>query len=201
MRAKDENAGRKTKCPGCGTVLTIPGGAAGQAMAVAGRMLPRQRPTHASASNFNLGDVLTPKLIGLIALLVVVPGVVLAVKYGPVKAQAEWEAASKDGTYAIEDVVGKALQVELGDLASAQFGHHVPQVKDVNWMSLGMMWRMPDSVDFGGSTSEGHMQGTYYTRTGEVDAKVKIMSSVYTVKGHRKGDELTVFLNGKQISP
>ncbi|HEV2294476.1 MAG TPA: hypothetical protein VGR35_11520 [Tepidisphaeraceae bacterium] len=127
----------------------------------------------------------------IIGAAILLPTTFFVIRQGPVKAVAEWDKAEVLG----EDSARSVLMRVIHDMDVATMPppdpdrdnrdgipYH-PQVEKFFYIDAPMlMWRMPDKVEFRGSTSFGPYEGWYYTREHRVECKMEWKS----------GDNLTV---------
>src|SRR5947208_726583 len=120
LKVKDEWAGKRAKCPGCGNSFTVP--AAGVAVAV-GPKVTRFDPNAAAAAKEQrqkaVGTVSiswAPILLGVLGLAIV--GGIIAFIAGPKKVWNQWEKIGDQARYDVIDVVSKGLKAQLSELGA-----------------------------------------------------------------------------------
>ena len=191
FRAKDEHAGKRGRCPGCGQPVQIPG-AGGFDMPASKRRMT-SNPA-AGGGSFHVSG----KVIGIAAALLIVPALVLFIKFGPLAARDQWAKISEQGKYDILDVATFAIRAQHshhGYFGTA--GHPLPAAKEVLFIESGVMMSVPQSVPFRGTSSEGIFDGQYQTRTGEITMDLEISGAKIKVTGRVKNQKPQVEINGK----
>jgi hypothetical protein len=200
FRAKDELAGKNLPCPGCGAALTIPMPApAPQRVTPVTPPPPKPSATQtvypgyaarprpgAQAQQRAPRVTVSGRTIFFIALLIIVPTVLWAIKMGPVKAMSQWkdakEEVSSDITTIIQQAAEREYQKQGYELKRAQ---DVPQVRTLVLDEPVMMMSFPEKIDFQGrfrTVGTGQdFKGTYYTKPHRVVADVKVMDKEISI--------------------
>jgi hypothetical protein len=198
FRAKDEHAGKRLRCPGCGQPLTIPGG--GGAAAAAG--LPTTKHSFGAGPqkqqpglhiSFSAGQWV------LIGIAILIPAFVIFIKLGPLKARDDWNRISSKAEYDITDVTGKAIR----SLVPPVRGHPPPSVKSVAFMTVGgLMMSVPDDIGFTGMSDVGGFKGHYFPKTGEVEVELTHWGQALKITGRVKekdnDKDIQAEVNGKK---
>jgi hypothetical protein len=179
FRAKDEHAGKRLRCPGCGQPLAIPGGAA----PAAGLPTTKhsfgagpQKPQPGLHISLSAGQWV------LVGIAILIPAFVLFVKLGPLKARDDWNRISSQAEYDIMDVTGKALR----SIVPPVRGHPPPSVKSVAFMTTGLVLSVPNDIGFTGMSSVGGFKGHYFAKTGEVVVEFKYWGQSLNITGRVK---------------
>ena len=189
FRARDEDAGKRGRCPGCGQPVLIPSGdaTAGRAahpMASKRKWAGSDKPTPGLSIGLSTGAWV------MIGFAVLVPAFVIFLKLGPIKARDDWNRISDQASTDITDVMLRVLQAEAGPRPA-----HQPNVRSVAFMEIGISMSVPDIVGFTGMTTAGSFKGLYHTHTGEVEADYEGAKVTGRVKNHVVQAEL----NGKTV--
>lgn len=218
LKVKDEWAGKTAKCPQCGSKFPIPGGGAS---APTGRPKPKGQTVFdpaAAAAARQARDKGTAKftvspglVIGVIALIVVVGGIILF-KVGPLNAKAKWEAMGQQAQDDVIDVVTRGLQAHLSQTGGYDPSKtaQTPQAREVVFYWHMFVMDLPDYVEFTGVSTDGEFKGKYRPKTGEVEADVDVggmgLAGVGAVRkggekikvtGRVKSGNITAEVNGK----
>src|SRR5947207_11150681 len=115
LKVKDEWAGKKGKCPTCGTTFAIPaGGAASAAPAMPGKRVPPKSAGKVQKKGSGGIAISWGPIIGVAFLLLVV-GSIVAFLVGPRRVNAEWEKKGDDANNAVISVVTLAIQAYLSE--------------------------------------------------------------------------------------
>jgi hypothetical protein len=133
----------------------------------------------------------------MIGAAILIPTTFFIIRQGPVKAVAEWEKAEVLG----EDSARSCLSRVIADMDTATMPppdpdrdnkdgipYH-PQVDNFYFLDAPMiMWRMPDKVEFSGSTTFGKYEGWYYTREHRVECDMDWKRGTLKVVGQCNPD-------------
>jgi hypothetical protein len=170
--ARDDAAGKSLKCPTCGEriAIPVPAGAARTPGAYMNYPASKRPPAEGKQSKVEL----SPGMKILIALAIIIPALIIWAKMGPMAAMAKLDALYEPLDSAIHDTVNRSLQdrhKKAGDKMEKPW--EIPQVKNVVIDKPVMPFRMPDHVDFQGTSTEGKYWGTYYVATKKIKAKVE----------------------------
>ena len=191
FRTKDENAGKRGRCPGCGQPVQIPG-------AVGFNMPASKRSTAVNPAAGGGSFHVSGNIIGMAVALLLILAFVLVIKFGPLAARDQWAKISEQGKYDILDVATFAIRAEHshhGYFGTA--GHAPPGAKEVLFIESGVMMSVPQTVPFRLTSSEGIFDGQYQTRTGEITMDLEISGSKIKVTGRVKNQKPEVEINGK----
>jgi len=199
LKVKDEWAGKRAKCPGCGQTFTVP--APGVAVAV-GPTVTRFDPNAAKAAKSQrekeVGKVSiswVPILLGVLVLAVVV-GIILFIT-GPKKVWGEWEAIGDEAHNSVISVVSRALQAHMSQMGAYNPRKSTgPEAKEVMFYRPGFVMSMPDAVDFQGGSTTGPFKGKYHPKTGEVEADVTVGAHTSLLTGKSSGGS-TIHVTGR----
>jgi hypothetical protein len=199
FRARDEDAGKRSRCPGCQRGVTIPGGT----RAVKSAPPPPIAPAPATATKPTGPAIhITRGHLVLIIVSLVIAAVALFIEYGPARTHREWEQISEQARYDITDVVIRSIQslhsqLGLGGGPGGVRTRPTPSVTGLAIIDTGVSWTIPKTVGFSGISTEGPFKGTYHTRTGEVDCDLFFWGAKLKVTGRVKQGNTTAEINGK----
>jgi hypothetical protein len=207
LKVPDDWMGKKAKCPGCSATFIV--GADGAEAASAA-------PAFAPAAQKK--KIQTPRMeipgwmIGAVVVVVLIGGIIAAAYFGPVRTKAKWEAVQPQAETDITDVAQRGMESFLSqngmDLSKP---NALPQVREVTFAVLPIMFSMPKTVAFKAVTNQGEFNGNYEIATGEVEGDCEIggvgfsgMTTAYKhggisihLTGRRKSGQLSVEVNGK----
>jgi hypothetical protein len=201
FRARDEDAGKRSRCPGCQRGVTIPGGVkAAKTTPPPTARTPPAAPTKPAGPVFHV----TRGHLVLIAVALVVTAVALFIEYGPARTHSEWERISEQARYDITDVVIRAIQSQHSQFGLGSIGgagslrtRPNPAVNGLAIIDTGVSWTIPKTVGFSGISTEGPFKGTYRTRTGEVECDLFFWGAKLKVTGRVKQGDIQAEINGK----
>lgn len=145
---------------------------------------------------------ISPRVIVFFSLCVLVPGIILVAKFGPVRARDQWQAIQKQARDSMDAVVTRGMQdYRTSKGYTGDRPQDLPHVENLIIDEPVMMWHLPERVPFQGSSNGAVMatlsrsnilnnfRGTYNTRTGEVEVEIDIDDAVLTVSGCLKNDK------------
>jgi hypothetical protein len=199
FRARDEDAGKRSRCPGCQRGVTIPGGT----KAVKSAPPPIARAPTAAPSKNAAGPAfhITRGHLVLMAVALLVTATALFIEYGPAKTHKEWERLTEQARYDITDVVVRALQSQHSQLGLGNPGgvrlRPIPAVNGLAIIDTGVSWTIPKTVGFSGISTEGPFKGTYHTLTGEVECDLFFWGAKLKITGRVKQGNVQAEINGK----
>jgi hypothetical protein len=208
LTVRDELAGKKLKCPGCGNTFDAkPGGSSVKSAARNPGAKPGSKstgPRVAVSWGFIAG------IGGLVAIVICI----LLFVFGPVAAWKSWEKLGSKPGDDVHEVVTLALQgylSEHGMWNPRKPGHEPRAMDDTMFIRDMFVMSMPDVMPFKGSSTEGPFKGKYHTKTGEVEADVDIggksiegLGAVHEggskihVTGRMKGGSVSAEVDGKK---
>ena len=170
--ARDDAAGKSLKCPTCGERIAIPTpvGAARTPGAYMNYPTSKRPPAEGKEAKVEL----SPGIKILIALAIIIPAIIIWAKMGPMAAMAKLDALYDPLDSAARDTVNHSLQER-----HKKFGYtmdkprEIPQVKNLVIDKPVMPFKMPDHVDFQGTSTEGKFWGTYYVASKKISVKVE----------------------------
>jgi hypothetical protein len=170
LKVKDEWAGKKGKCPQCGTTFLIPaaGEASKKAWGGASAAVAEKKAREKKGAPITISPML---IVGALLIGSLVLGVVLFLS-GPKKVWGQWEEISGDANNAVESVISRGLQsYESHHGWDPGKSHSTPGVQgDILFYRPSFVMSMPEAVDFQGVSSDGEFHGKYHPKTGEVEA-------------------------------
>ena len=191
LTVRDELVGKRIKCPACGTTFEASSGAAtAGGMAFAGA--PRPRAAAQEKEGIGAKIHVSKGVIVLVALAIIIPTIIAIYTYGPYKVRTQWEAMEPVAQDTVKDVVTRAIQAHLSKTGEYDptKAHHTPHAMNVAFVFGPMYMSMPDEVGFAGSSTEGAFVGSFFPKTGEVQAKVEIGGAgLQGVGAIKRGDE------------
>jgi hypothetical protein len=201
LNVKFEWIGKRIKCPGCGSTMTVPSdGITPTAAPATGPQVwaPRARPhTEEKGSRIHL----SPFTIAWISAAILIPTIILIVQLGPKRVMKQWETIGPLADAAAHDVVTRALQSYLQQHAGYDptDPRHPPGVSDLDLLWTDMHMTMPEWVGFVGHTNVDRQlfTGKYYTRTGEVVVDLTVMGKTLNVTGRIEGGNVVAEIDGK----
>lgn len=174
LKAKDESAGKRLKCPGCGAAVQVPMPAAPVSApkpAPAASAYPTRRKPQAKQENPRFA--ISGKMITFIALLVIVPTVIYVFKAGPVRASEETTKLAEVAHDEIQDAVNRVLQdrrkrlnIEIDDVKET------PHCRTLVIDRPVMPFRVPEKLAFQGTSTEGKFFGDFYTRDHRMELRI-----------------------------
>jgi hypothetical protein len=191
LTVRDELVGKRIKCPACGTTFEAsPGAATPGGMSVHGA--PRQRAATKEKEGIGAKLHVSKSIIVLVALAIIIPTIIAIYTYGPYKVRTQWEAMEPTAQDSVKDVVTRAIQSHLSKTGEYDptKSHRTPHAMNVAFVFGPMYMSMPDEVGFAGSSTEGAFVGSYFPKTGEIQAKVEIGGAgLQGVGAIKRGDE------------
>ena len=209
LKVKDEHAGKRLKCPGCGEAFQ-----ASATSAAAPRGVAPSRATSAAAPPKPVRPAAREQgpriaISTNVILIVVAVGVILAlvtlVVLGPVRVNRYWTAHQDKAEGDVRDVIEFAMKCQASRSGSwnPTKGTGSPSVGDLRMLPNVIALSIPASVRFDGFGTGGEFEGTYHFETGEVDAQLKtgglmLPSGVFlgengtSVAGGQRGDKTTL---------
>jgi hypothetical protein len=193
FKARDEDAGKRGRCPGCGQPVAIPSANPGRSP----HPLATGRSFSARQEAPSMMISLTGKHVALLAFAILLPATVLFIKFGPLKARDDWNRISDQATGDINDVINLALRSEMSQAGIRPFAGRMPGVTSMGFMEIGIMMSVPESVGFAGACTSGRFKGTYHTRTGEVEAEIEGWGPKQKITGRVKDHVATAEIGGK----
>jgi hypothetical protein len=170
--ARDDAAGKSLKCPTCGSIISIPlpAGAARTPGAYTNYPTSKRPPAQGKAAKFEM----SPGIKILLALAIIIPAIIIWAKMGPMAAMSKLDALYDPLDSAIRDTVNHSLQERHRQLGyKMDKPRDIPQVRNVVIDKPVMPFRMPDHIDFQGTSSEGKYWGTYTVANGKIKARVE----------------------------
>src|SRR4051812_41964352 len=213
LKVKDEWAGKKGKCPQCGTTFLIPaaGEASKKAWGSASAAVADKKAREKKGAPITISPML---IVGGIVVAGLVVGLILFLT-GPRKVWAQWEELGNTPNDAVESVVDLGLKSYLSQHGGwdPSKPSHQPGVQgdSIMFYRPSFVMSMPETVDFQGASSEGGFKGKYHPKSGEVEADVGIggmsiagLGSVkegkqrITITGRLKSGQTTAEVNGKK---
>ncbi len=172
LNAKDEWAGKKLKCPGCGeSFIARPGGgaSAGKAAPAGGKSPGRPAPTLSRPVEpkfaINWGKV---SIWGVLALIPI--GIILFL-VGPMRVKKQWETIHPDADRNATLVMEKALRAfasQVGDWNPNKVRSKAPEINEVIFYPPVFAMSMPAEVKFVGTSTYATFEGMYRVADGEV---------------------------------
>jgi hypothetical protein len=170
--ARDDAAGKSLKCPTCGSRIAIPTPVAAAKTPGPYMNYPTSKRPQAAGKEPKVS--LSPGIKILIALAIIIPAIIIWAKLGPMAAMSKLEALYDPLDSAIQDTVNHSLQEHHRQLGyKMDKPNEIPQVKNVVIDKPVMPFRMPDHIDFQGTSSEGKYWGTYYLGTKKIKARIE----------------------------
>jgi hypothetical protein len=170
--ARDDAAGKALKCPTCGSRIAIP--APVGAAKTPGPYMNYPTSKRPPAEGKEVKVALSPGIKILIGLAIAIPAVIIWAKLGPMAAMAKLDDLYDPLDSAIRDTVNRSLQARHEKLGyKMDKPREIPQVKNVVIDKPVMPFRMPNHVDFQGTSTEGKYWGSYYVGTKKIKAKIE----------------------------
>jgi hypothetical protein len=170
--ARDDAAGKALKCPTCGSRIAIPTPVG--AAKTPGPYMNYPTSKRPPAEGKEVKVALSPGIKILIGLAIAIPAVIIWAKLGPMAAMAKLDDLYDPLDSAIRDTVNRSLQARHEKLGyKMDKPREIPQVKNVVIDKPVMPFRMPNHVDFQGTSTEGKYWGTYYVGTKKIKAKIE----------------------------
>lgn len=196
LTVRDEYAGKRLKCPGCGNVFE-----ASAASAVA--PLPGSVKKIPGANKGQPSFTVSPKVIIITSVVILVPTLILLWRIGPQATWEEWQKKEEIAKDDVSSVVVRALESHLA--SSGEYdpskAHASPQTFEVTFLFGALHWSMPEKIGFVGGSTAGAFSGAYFPHTGEVQAEVEVdglglPSGVVVRRGNTKIDVTGRIKNG-----
>lgn len=183
FQAVDALAGKKVRCPACGTMTPVPAG--GSPAAAKGTKLGPSVAAARKTVRTVPAISLSPKAIAICCVLVGLPLLIVLVKIGPVRAMDQWrelEPLIDSYTY---DIVTKVCRDQYKGVVFDQFVQP-PKVTSLIIDGPIMMVTVPREVSIQGRSTEGRFKGTYFTRDRRFEIEIGIAgdSQTFHVKSH-----------------
>jgi hypothetical protein len=221
LKVKDDWAGKRAKCPGCGSTFAVPAAAGAFAAAatpaargggttfnpMAAHAAKNKRQAEAGKLSINWGLI----WLGVAGLTVMV--LVALFLMGPKKVWGQWEEIHEQAEYDVKDVATRGLEAHLSQIGAynPRKPHGRPQATDVMFYRPVMVMSMPDEVDLQGASTVGPFKGKYHPKTREVEVTIEVgggahvagtggkQKTGYAIKvtGRTKNGTLTAEVDGK----
>jgi len=179
LKVKDEWAGKRGKCPGCGKTFAIPAAGSGAAVPAMPGKRAAPKGTGKPAKKGGTGVAISWGPIIMIGALVLVLGGGAIFYFGPVRTWHAWEEIGEKAEYDVKDVISFALQAYESASGGYDPGksHQTPTADEVMFFRpMGMS--MPEKVKFKGGSNEGPFEGYYHPKSGEVEADLDLGGGV-----------------------
>lgn len=131
-----------------------------------------------------------------LALFIIVPAILYAIKIGPVDATAQWKQQAPLISDQISDFV-KQYQIKYrekqGIDVSKIEAHFQPDVKSVVMDEPIMPLRMPEVISFQGRSTDGFYKGTYHLNEKRFEGSIDINQTPHNVKARIGNDGKMVY--------
>jgi hypothetical protein len=222
----DQYAGKRGRCKACGRIVTVPAASAPQDdpfSATEPEVAPLNAPSPPSqAANpppafpeypgfksrdrgeKQVGGVrihLHPAIIALIVLAIGIPVLIFTIEQGPVKARDQWQKIEPTAEVNVASQITRAIQhvykqFDIGD-EDRDLSRH--KALSVAFDEPAIMFRLPDSMQIQGRTTEGNYTGEFHPRSMHFEVNVPIAGSSHKISGSVSDDDRSLDLDGQPI--
>lgn len=203
LNVRDELLGKRLKCPGCGNTFTADAtttrSKAASGTAVGAIPISKRAPAGPRSAERAPRVHVSRGVILLAVVAIALPTIFFIWRVGPGKAMAEWRRIEPDAEQDVKDIVTRAIQAyhsARGDFDPSK-SHQAPHAHEVKFLISPMPWRLPESVGFGGNSTDGAFSGNYHPRTGEIDAIVDIGGFALAGAGVGRRGDVTINVTGR----
>jgi hypothetical protein len=142
----------------------------------------------------------SPMVIIFVVLAILIPSAIYYAKEGPMKANADWKKISDIAEDNIDGQITRAMDYEFQhmgfDMTDIKYR---PQAKSMFFDEPIFMFRVPESINFQGNSTEGMFHGVFHPHTWRFEVTVPILKSDHKVTGSASETDQTLEVDGAAV--
>jgi hypothetical protein len=161
---------------------------------------PSKRRDNAAGSSAVPHITFSPMVIIFVVLAILIPSAIYYAKEGPMKANADWKKISDIAEDNIDGQITRAMDYEFQhmgfDMTDIKYR---PQAKSMFFDEPIFMFRVPESINFQGNSTEGMFHGVFHPHTWRFEVTVPILKSDHKVTGSASETDQTLEVDGAAV--
>jgi hypothetical protein len=142
----------------------------------------------------------SPMVIVFVVLAILIPSALYYAKEGPMKANADWKKISDVAEDNIDGQITRAMAYQFQhmgfDMTDIKYR---PQAKSMFFDEPILMFRVPESINFQGNSTEGMFHGVFHPHTWRFEVTVPILKSDHQVTGSASETDQTLEVDGAAV--
>lgn len=144
----------------------------------------------------------SPMIVVLIVLAIVIPAAIYWAEHGPMEANRQWKQIADVAQDNLLGQADRAMKHEYSDVLADQFAglNFRPKANSMFFDEPPIMWRLPESIHFQITTTDGIFKGEFHPRTWQFEMSGKIAGTSHTLTGSASNNDQSLFMDGKQIN-
>lgn len=169
-------------------------------LASAAAVVPQSKRDRTGGSSVVPSVTLSPKVIIFIVLLILVPSALYWAKEGPMKANADWKKISDVAEDNIDGQITRAMDYQIKHMGFDLTGiTYLPQAKSMFFDEPLLMFRVPESINFQGNSTEGMFHGVFHPHTWRFEVTVPILKTDHQVTGSASETDQSLEIDGAAV--
>ena len=174
--------------------------AASSKLSSAAAVVPQSKRNRPAGSSAVPSITLSPMVIIMIVLAILIPSALFWAKEGPMKANADWKKISDVAEDNIVGQITRAMDYQIKHMGFDMTDlKYQPRANSMFFDEPILMFRVPDSIDFQGNSTEGMFHGVFHPRTWRFEVTVPILKSDHQVNGSASETDQSLEVDGAAV--
>jgi hypothetical protein len=161
---------------------------------------PTSKRDRTAGSSVVPSITVSPFVIIMIALTILIPSAIYWAKEGPMKANADWAKIKDIAESNIDGQITRAMNYQIQhmgfDMTDLKYRPHATSVV---FDEPILMFRVPESIDIQGMTTEGMFHGVFHPRTWRFEVTAPILKSDHQVNGCASETDQSLEVDGAAV--